>query len=244
MHLNWFRSVLAGRSNDEPIAILGSTPELRDLASEEGFKHIYVFERNDQMFDMMTELKVYDNQEHLVYGDWLDQIPEYTNMFGVILSDLTSGNIEYEKRSILYSSVAKALKIDGIFADKVLSHTPPLFDIDERLRDYELIPLNLNTINKFNCEIFFYSSLISQYGCVDTTAFYQDLHQRCDSLRILRILEELPKITPPNMKWHYGQSWDQVSSYYRHSMTLLDETPEEVESPYAYGLRLTTWKRR
>ena len=244
MHLNWFRAALNERSRDEPVAILGSTPELRDLVSEQGFEHIYVFERNDQMFDMMTEMRIHNNHEHRVSGDWLEQMPQYKNMFGLILSDLTSGNIEYEKRPVLYSAIAEALNHDGVFADKVLSHNQPLFDVNERLSNYEFTPLNLETINRFNCEIFFYSDLVDTYQCVDSTAFYDELHRRTRSPRLLRILRELPKITPPNMKWHYGQPWHQVSSYYEHTLTLVKEAYEEPESPYAHGLRLTAWKRK
>ena len=244
MHLDWFRAVLRGRHRDEPVGILGSTPELRDLAFEEGFKHIFVFERNDKMFDMMTKMRIYDNHEHLAFGDWLEQIPQYRNTFGTILSDLTSGNVEYEKRTSLYSSIAMALKNDGIFADKVLSHNQPLYDVTQRLVCYASAPLNLETINRFNCEIFFYSDLVEHYQCVDSTAFYRDLHHRCSSPRVLRILQELPKITPPNMKWYYGQPWDQISGYYERTLTLVEEVYEKPESPYARGLRLTAWKRK
>ena len=45
-HLDWFRKHLGKLRTDEPIAILGSTPELRDLLALLGFRNINVLERN------------------------------------------------------------------------------------------------------------------------------------------------------------------------------------------------------
>ena len=243
-HLGWFRSRLQCRSRAEPIAILGSTPELRDLAFEEGFKHIFVFERNASMYRNMSQLRVHQTREQWVKGDWLTQLPQYPNTFGAILSDLTSGNIEYDARPDFYQAIATSLVPTGNFLDKILSHDQPLFGLEETLAYYESAPINLDTVNRFNCEVFFYSGLIEKFGCVDTTAFYEDLRQRTEVPRILRILKELPKITPPGMKWYYGQPWARVSGYCRRSMTLVSEVAEHESSPYARGLRLVTWSRR
>ena len=244
MHLDWFRLQLQPRDRAQPIAILGSTPELRDLAFEEGFKHIFVFERNASMYSNMGQLRVHHNSEHWIKGDWLTQLPNYPNTFGAILSDLTSGNIEYEARLDFYQAIATSLAPTGNFLDKVLSHDKPLFEIDEALACYESMPINLDTINRFNCEVFFYSTLIEKFGCVDTTAFYEDLRQRTEIPRLLRILKELPKITPPGMKWYYGQPWTRVSGYCKRSLALVSEVAEHQSSPYARGLRLVTWSRR
>ena len=243
-HLEWFRGCLKSRNRDESIAILGATPELRDLAAEEGFANVFVFERSEQMYNNMSRLRIYDAPESWVQGDWLVAIKQHKNTFGLVMSDLTSGNVAYGRRTELYQSIADSLLEDGHFADKVLAHTRPLPPIEEILRAYEALPFNLETINRFNCEAFFFSDLITKYGCVDSSAFYQDLEKRPLSRRLLRILKELPKITPPGMKWYYGQTWVELLSHYESALILRQELSEKKQSPYADGLRLTRWQRR
>ena len=214
------------------------------MAAEEGFTNVFVFERSEKMYNQMSRLRIYDTPENWVQDDWLVAVKQHKNTFGLIMSDLTSGNVAYRRRTELYESIAKSLLEDGDFADKVLAHTRPLPPIEETLREYEELPFNLETINRFNCEVFFFSDLITKYGCVDSLAFYQDLAERPLSRRLLRILEELPKITPPGMKWYYGQTWTELLSYYESALILREELSEKEESPYADGLRLTKWKRR
>ena len=243
-HLEWFRQCLRRRSQDEPIGILGATPELRDLAAEEGFRHVVVFERSEKMFTMMTKLRVHDSPELWIKQDWLNGIQEYKNEFGLLLSDLTSGNVEYKHRARFYRAIAEALTNKGDFVDKVLTHVRPLPEVEKKLMEYEESPLNLDTINRFNCDVFFYSSLITKYGCVDSSAFYEDLSRRRLSKRVTRLLSELPKITPPGMRWDYGKTWHEILTYYEDALQLTGEVGEEPGSPYAGGLRLTTWKRK
>ena len=243
-HLNWFRGCLRRRDRTDSIAILGATPELRDLAAEEGFSSVFVFDRSKKMYDEMSRLRIYDTPENWVHGDWLVALKQHKNTFGLVMSDLTSGNVAYARRVELYELIAESLLADGDFADKVLAHTKPLPPIEQVLREYEALPLNLETINRFNCEAFFFSDLITTYGCVDSSAFYRDLAGRTTSRKIMRILDELPKITPAGMKWDYGQTWAQLLMYYESALILNEEISEKEESPYYDGLRLTSWKRR
>ena len=41
-HLDWFRGQVSEFPSDVPIAILGSTPELRDMLASLGFFNVYV----------------------------------------------------------------------------------------------------------------------------------------------------------------------------------------------------------
>lgn len=243
-HIEWFRTCLKGRSRTDAIAILGATPELRDMASEEGFTNVYVFEHSEKMFNAMNQLRIYDTSETWVHDNWLAALKPYRSAFGLVMSDLTSGNVSYACRTELYQLIADSLLESGEFADKVLAHTRPLPPIEEILHKYETLPLNLETINRFNCEAFFFSDLITKYGCVDSSAFYQDLGERSLTKRLARIMKELPKITPAGMKWHYGRTWTEQLPYYHNALVLLEELNEQHESPYADGLRLTKWKRR
>src|SRR5437868_2050771 len=81
---------IADIDRSEPVAILGSTPEFRDLLFENGFHDIYILERNLKFLTAMSEMRIYQNTEHMIEGDWLDTLPTFKTKFALILSDLTS----------------------------------------------------------------------------------------------------------------------------------------------------------
>src|SRR3989338_4842770 len=92
-----------------PVAVLGSTPEFRDLLCEGGFTNIYIMERNENFYKVMSKARIYQNPEHFVKGDWLKTLPQHKGMFAFILSDLTSGNVPYLCRSQFYNSITDSL---------------------------------------------------------------------------------------------------------------------------------------
>ena len=51
-----------------PVAVLGSTPEFRDLLHEQGFDSIYVFDRNVSFYERMCRARIYNNAERFVEG--------------------------------------------------------------------------------------------------------------------------------------------------------------------------------
>jgi hypothetical protein len=145
---------------DLPVAILGSTPEFRDLLHESGFREIFVFERNSAFYDAMSRSRVHDNQEMFVQGDWTTTLSQHRGKFAVILSDLTSGNVPYEQRAKFYADLESALLVGGVFCDKVLTHSIPTLAIAPLSEKYERLPLNLVHINHFSSEMLFCSELI------------------------------------------------------------------------------------
>src|SRR5438552_17781697 len=74
-----------------PVGVLGSTPEFRDLLHELGFTNVLVFERNLHFHREVSKLRVYQNPETLVEGDWLETLGDKRGELSLILSDLTSG---------------------------------------------------------------------------------------------------------------------------------------------------------
>ena len=82
----------------------------------------------------------------------MQTLPGCAHKFAAIVSDLTSGNIPYSRRRRFYSLVAEALRPGGTFCDKLLSHPIPHESVAELLAKYENAPLNLDTLNRFNCE--------------------------------------------------------------------------------------------
>lgn len=221
------------------VAILGSTPEFRDLLFECGFKNIYVFERNIDFYKQMTEYRAFNNKEILIKGDWLNTLDNYTNCFHLILSDLTSGNVPYESRKKFYSSITNSLVTGGGFFDKVLTHEIPNLLISELEKKYDQLPINLITINNFNCEMLFCSELLEISQKVDTSLFYQILEKKIRSPKVLRFLEECKNnITPCGFTWWYGKSWNTIKKTYCVELKPYMVFDEEETSPYYLRAKL------
>ena len=243
-HLAWFRQQLSHLQADDPIAILGSTPEFRDLLALLGFRHTFVLERNTLFFEKMNRLRVTASNDTLLQGDWMQTLPGCAGRFAAVLSDLTSGNVPYSQQTEFYSLVAQSLRPGGIFCDKLLSYPIPHEPLDALLAKYETAPLNLDTLNRFSCEVFFCSELLSIFGQVDTDLFYGHLRQMHIGPTVRAILERLPLITPPGMTWYYGHPWNTVRELFDPTLYCCDEQLEGDCSPYAHRLRLLRWRAR
>ena len=108
------KSYLLNVNKNERIAVLGSTIEYRNLLHTMGFKDIYIFEKNPSFYNWTQGWIVEKSpNEKIVWGDWLDTIKNYREQFAVVLSDLTMGNIPYEKRFAFYQDIYFALKSGG-----------------------------------------------------------------------------------------------------------------------------------
>ena len=244
LHLRWFRSHLSTLRHDDPIAVLGSTPELRDLLSELNFRDIYVLERNQYFLEQMNKLRVRHSQETVLMGDWLRTLQDCENRFAAVVSDLTSGNVPYSRRKEFYFLIARSLRKGGIFCDKLLSHPIPHENLQDLLNKYEMWPVNLHTINWFNCEVFFCSDLLTIYGSVITDDFYEHIGRTGIGPTVEAILTFLPHVTPPGMNWDYGKPWHLVRKEIDMSFHCTNDTLEEGNSPYANRLRCLRWDKR
>ena len=242
-HLAWFREHLTTLGPDASVAILGSTPELRDMVARLGFQHISVLERNAGFLHKMNKLRVTQTRESVIVGDWMQTLPTCIAHFDAIISDLTSGNIPYTQRRQFYSLITDALRPGGMFCDKFLSHPIPHERLDGLLNRYEDAPLNLDTINRFNCEVFFCSELLSVFGRVETRGFYEYLHTLELGPTVRAILRSLPRITPPGMSWDYGRPWHVLKETFDPRLRCADDRVEGGDSPYAHRLRCLRWNR-
>ena len=242
-HLDWFRKHLGELSLDDPVAILGCTPELRDLLAKLGFTNVYLLERNLDFIEKMNQLRVTQNQETVLHGDWMQVLPDCFERFSAVLSDLTSGNVVYHKRSNFYSLIAESIRPGGMFCDKLLSHPIPHHALDQLIDKYEEEPLNVDTLNRFNCEAFFCSELLTMFGRVDTSRFYKHLDQMRLGPTVRAIVNQLPCITPRGMTWDYGRPWCRVRASFDSRLHCSDDIIEDGESPYARRLRCLRWDK-
>jgi hypothetical protein len=231
-NLQLIRDKISEIDKQAPIAILGCTPEFRDLLHELKFVNIFLLDKNIDMYHQMSALRAHNNDENIVLGDWLDVLPKHKNKFMLILSDLTMGNISYDKREYFYNAISDSLMRGGIFVDKILTH--PCAHISLKLLDdkYELLPINLIEINNFSCEYFFCSELLSKKQIVDSTAFYDILSRRFDSEKLKIFLENCHKITPEGCIWYYGKHWDELKSNYCSKLNPVDIIEDVRSSPY------------
>lgn len=234
LQLSHIRSQIADVDRNLPVAVLGSTPEFRDLFHELGFSKIFVLDKNARFFESMSTARIYRNKESFVNQDWLRALPSFGSTFAVILSDLTSGNIAYDKRAEFYGGISHALMDGGMFFDKVLTHTDPLLSVDNLVHKYSLLPLNLVHINYFSSEMFFCSELIDIESVVNTSLFYGLLDRRITNERVRAFTEKAKAITPPGCIWWYGRRWDELQGDYCVHLERISVTEDEQSSPY-YG---------
>ncbi len=228
-----------------PVAILGSTPEFRDLLHECGFRKIYVLDKNISFYEAMSKVRIYANKEVVVKGNWLDTLSNFKNTFALILSDLTSGNLSYDDRPKFYRMISDALRTKGIFFDKVLTHSGPNIPFDSLIEKYSHLPVNLLNINYFSSEMLFCGDLLDIKEIVDTTLFYSILDKRVKNQRVRAFTEQAKsKITPENCIWYYGRKWEILKKDYCPQLRVLSEVIEKDKSnPYYKRLRLFTLQK-
>lgn len=226
--------ILSLLDRTEKVAVLGSTPEFRDLLYELGFGDVYIFEKNEKAHHMMTSLRIYQSAENLVVGDWLDSLEVYANHFSVVLSDLTMGNIKYEDRERFYKLVEGALVRRGFFIDKVLTHPIPHMPLESLAEKYSRAPLNLLHVNHFSCEMLFCSELLEIEEVVNTSLFYRILGERLQNERLRSFSHAAKRITPEHCVWYYGRHWEELSKTYCTGLKLITVDDDEIGSPY-YG---------
>lgn len=220
-------------SRKEPVAVLGSTIEYRDLLYFMGFEQVYVFEKNITFHDDLDTWKVYScENEVLVEGDWLETLPKYSGLFNFCLSDLTMGNIPYGNRGEFYFSIRNILKVGGIFLDKVLTNEIPLITLQDISRKYQALTINLRSVNDFSCEALFCSELLNK-GIIDTTESYALLREAFkDDLRLMQFINKAHLITPEGCTWYYGKPWDSLKLEYFSNFSRSDSFEDIPLSPY------------
>ena len=231
-------------SKDTDVAVLGNTIEFRDLLFELGFKNIFILERNLEFYKAVQPLRIYNNQETLIHGDWLNTLDRFPNRFSIILSDLTSGNISYTHRPTFYQKIESTLTAGGIFCDKILTHSSEFLKSSELIESYKQHPPNWLYANKFNCELLFCSDLLLESQIVDTTKFYGEIENRGNHPVISRFVKMCKLITPPGFIWYYGKPWEELSTDYCPNLTCVEGHLEIEESnPYRNRLRYMFLKK-
>lgn len=235
---------LCQSSKLENVAVLGSTIEFRDMFAELGARHIYVFEKNVSFYEKISKLKKYNVEEIMINGDWVETLGQYNNYFDIILSDLTSGNIPYDKREKFYHDIAYSLKNDGRFIDRVLTKNIPYLDKTELIEKYSRKELTLRNVNDFNCEMIFCSSLLEDTdGILNTSRIYDKLLALNNS-RITEFVNACYKVTPRDCTWWYSIWWNLEKQVILRNLSLEKSFDEPMGSPYYKRVKMFVFRRR
>lgn len=232
--LNRIERYIDNFDRTEPVAILGSTPEFRDLLNRMGFQKRFIFDKSVVFYQRMSRLLPLHTTagEILIEGEWLDTLPNFVNLFRIILSDLTMGNISYENRYTFYKAIANALISEGTFIDKVLVFDFQVPTIDELFHKYERLPINLRTINDFSSEVLFCSEYVLQRKKVDSTELYRLIDNGKYTNKIKYFSKAARMITPEGFTWDYGIPWTELSevytSFFSNQISYPNDDPESA----------------
>lgn len=226
------------------IAVLGSTIEFRNLLAELNYNNIFVFERNQAFYEYISRYKSFDYKETLVLGNWLNTLFDYSDRFAVILSDLTSGNVSYSDRSQFYHGISGALMQNGYFVDRILTKPCPLMPIQRLIQKYSNLIVTNETVNSFNCEVMFCSTMLdNEDEIVDTSVFY-DFLLDLQIPRISEFVQACYNITPRECVWWYSKPWNQEKKVYEAYLSILKAYDEPQTSEYANRCKLLVSHRK
>jgi hypothetical protein len=236
--LDHIRAKISRIERDGSAAVLGSTPEFRDLLGQLGFSRVVVFDKNARFYAQMSSACVEKHAETFVEGDWLATLGDWREAFSVILSDLTSGNVEYDQRARFYELVEDALcPGGGLFFDKVLTNEKRLLTVREIEDKYSWTPVNLQSVNYFSCEAIFCSELITDSRVVDTSVIYDRLASALPRKRLQAFLRHAELITPRECVWYYGRPWTNLMPSYCPRLTRLESISMPDDGPYMDRVR-------
>jgi len=226
------RSALETIPRNIDIAVLGSTIEFRELLAEMCFENVFIFERNRSFYDYITPFAKTRLHEHLIEGNWLDTLNKYAGEFGVVFSDLTSGNISYEDRDIFYKGICRSMSPKGVFIDRVLTKPFDFIELHKLIKKYSTLNVNNQTVNSFNCEVLFCSSLLNNENqTVNTTKFYDYLIQ-LKIPQITNFVLACYEITPRNCVWWYSKDWPDELAQYEKYFDIIKSIDEPESSEY------------
>jgi hypothetical protein len=238
------RETLLNLSKLQNVAVLGSTIEYRDLLAELGGINVFVFDKNKNFYEYITKFTKQSLKETFVEGDWLETLKNYTGYFNVVLSDLTSGNISYDQRETFYQRIVRSMSEEAVFFDRLLAKPIPFLNLQELIKKYKKLSVSINTVNSFNCEVLFCSSLLDNAEqIVDSTVFYDYLLD-LNIPQITNFVNACYDITPQDCVWWYSQPWDMERQLYNKYFYINREYEEPVQSEYFGRAKLLISSKR
>lgn len=230
-HISFVEGVLRRCPKNASVAVLGSTIEYRELLNRNGFLNVFIFEKNLDFYDYVTRMSRVDLHEKLVHGDWRETLAKFGGGFDVVLSHLTSGNVDYASREEFYSVIASSLNCSGVFVDFVLTNESGYINPDELCEYFEVAPVNILSANVFSCQALFCSRYVQELGVVDTEKIYVKLYEEFP-VGFRPLIDLCQIVTPRGGLWYYGKAWSDVIRFYGKCLRIEQSIGEAISSPY------------
>ena len=124
----WLKRLKAKR-----VLILGSTPQLRDLAAKLKLETTVMDMQNEMLQGMKQYMERKKVQETVIQSNWLTT-PLKEGHFDVVLGDLIMENVQHEYKIPLLRNISRWLKPKGYFITKV-------FFVPEHYAKYDPVPI-------------------------------------------------------------------------------------------------------
>lgn len=222
------RFILPVLQKDHPkVLVMGSTPELRDMLARHSNVAVTTLDANQEMTKAMTELMTEKtDREEWVKGDWLD-MPFEDNTFDAVVADYIKGNIPFKKQSLLYKQIARVLKPDGIFVERMFSRFPhsKTLNVEDVIEKYSKLDPTYRTAE----ELWGYLMYMTHDDII------------CPSDRPFEILKKYEDV--PNMKeyttlihnlvgpgkvWEYGRPWEEDKKPVTEHFEIVDKAEDDT----------------
>ncbi len=219
--------------------ILGATPEYRDLLYKLGAK-VAVVDKNPDMIEAMSYLRVFESKEDIYVEDWFDFLPKYKDSFNLVMADFTQGNMHYDKHEEFYRLISNTLVKNGHLIERVLTfrNRSLVHSSTDLFNEFASSPLNLITLNNMMFKLFFTSDLVCKWGMVDVDRMYEVIQERSVEFPGIQKFIDFMKefIFGEGIVWYYGKEWSKISKNYFKYLRLVEEIPdtESVYNGFAY----------
>jgi len=195
--------VCSGLISRRRACVLGSTPEYRDVLAAM-FDEVVVIDLSASFYSQVSWMCAAADTEKFVEGDWLSVLPNFEGEFDLICSHFTHGNIAYAQRNEFFSKVSSALVPGGVFFDTIFMPAKELHSPEYIIERYLDAPINLRTLNDFNCEAIFCGAYIHDEGRVSPRLAINTLRKFGLTGHLIKIIDGTTTyVTPENMSWDY-----------------------------------------
>jgi SAM-dependent methyltransferase len=121
------------RCSGESILVLGTTPELVDMALELKVKKVVSIERNPEVIEALRQLGTQDwTKVHLIADDWMEERPDFYSSFNCVVCDGGLLFLKYPGQwERLFKLVYHYLVPGGVFVAKEWAEPPGDRDYDQ-----------------------------------------------------------------------------------------------------------------
>jgi SAM-dependent methyltransferase len=176
-----YRDFISRKKGVKRILILGSTPEMRDLASEEADTEIWVADFSKEMLTSMLQYtrRAEVARERWVQANWLN-LPFQDGFFDIVMGDIVMHQVPPKLEKAFLESVRRVLKRDGYFISRFLLATSAFVDSDARQLTESVLTAPMTTWQK----VTFLTSLLS-WRFVETGKRWPDLTHAAEELMLL-----------------------------------------------------------